>query len=66
MSFIRRSSNDQGVLDSELPFRCGSTLALGFQLFGVMAVVCAVTPSLLLVVLPLAFIYIQIGVSFYS
>ncbi|GAQ81666.1 ABC transporter C family [Klebsormidium nitens] len=58
---LNRSSNDQGVLDSELPFRCGSTLALGFQLFGVMAVVCAVTPSLLLVVLPLAFIYIQLG-----
>lgn len=59
-----RSSNDQGILDSELPFRCGSTLALGFQLIGIVVVTCTVTPSLVLVVLPLAVVYIQLGVSF--
>jgi hypothetical protein len=60
---MRRSSNDQGILDSELPFRCGSTLALGFQLIGIVVVTCTVTPSLVLVVLPLAVVYIQLGVS---
>ncbi|EFJ20476.1 hypothetical protein SELMODRAFT_108621 [Selaginella moellendorffii] len=56
---LTRSSTDQVLVDFTLPFLYGSSLANGFQLIGVFLVISEITWQLLLVLLPLAWIYFK-------
>ncbi|GLJ44146.1 hypothetical protein SUGI_0920790 [Cryptomeria japonica] len=55
---LTRSSTDQGTLDFAIPMIYGSTLAVSFQLLGVLFVTCQVTWQMLFVIFPLGYVYI--------
>uniref|UniRef100_A0A0D6QY91 Uncharacterized protein n=1 Tax=Araucaria cunninghamii TaxID=56994 RepID=A0A0D6QY91_ARACU len=55
---LTRSSTDQVKLDFDLPFLYGTSLAVGFQLIGVLVVTCQITWQMLFVVFPLGCVYV--------
>eukprot|EP00899_Mesostigma_viride_P000718 jgi/Mesvir1/10647/Mv13741-RA.2 len=63
---LNRASLDQAVVDSDIYFRFGSTLALFFQLLGIVLVSSVVTPWLIAAIVPLAFVYYKIQRYFLS
>jgi len=54
---LTRSSTDQQKLDFDIPFLYGSSLAVGFQLIGVLFVTCKITWQMLFVIIPLGWAY---------
>lgn len=55
---LTRSSTDQQKLDFDIPFLYGSSLAVGFQLIGVLFVTCKITWQMLFVIIPLGWVYV--------
>lgn len=54
----------QATIDQDLPFNIGSTLAMGFQLLGIIFVLSKVTPLVLIVLFPLSLIYYNLQLYF--
>eukprot|EP00959_Pyramimonas_sp_CCMP1952_P098531 2059836-Pyramimonas_sp.AAC.2 len=54
---LNRASADLNTLDSDIYYQYGNVLTIGFQLVGVLVVVCVITPGMLVLVIALSFAY---------